>query len=80
MVNGGEGEARAGELASPGNGTVAHLTGELFQAAASVKTQRAAYKGANQALTDVIGGAVDLSHVVRFPRAGQIRSGQACAR
>src|SRR4029453_3594553 len=47
-------------FASPGNGTVAHLTSELFQKAAAVKTQHVPYKGANQALTDVISGNVEL--------------------
>jgi len=47
-------------FASPGNGTVAHLTSELFQKAASVKTQHVPYKGASQALTDVISGNVEL--------------------
>ena len=47
-------------FASPGNGTVAHLTAELFQKAAGIKTQHVPYKGATQALTDVISGNVEL--------------------
>ena len=47
-------------FASPGNGTVAHLTEEMFQKAAGIKTQHVPYKGANQALTDVISGNVEL--------------------
>ena len=47
-------------FASPGNGTVAHLTSEMFQKAAGIKTQHVPYKGASQALTDVISGNVDL--------------------
>jgi tripartite-type tricarboxylate transporter receptor subunit TctC len=47
-------------FASPGNGTVAHLTSELFQKAAGIKTQHVPYKGAAQALTDVISGTVEL--------------------
>ena len=39
---------------------VAHLTSELFQKAAAVKTQHVPYKGASQALTDVISGNVEL--------------------
>jgi tripartite-type tricarboxylate transporter receptor subunit TctC len=55
-------KAKPGQVnfASPGNGTVAHLTEELFQKAAGIKTQHVPYKGANQALTDVISGNVDL--------------------
>jgi tripartite-type tricarboxylate transporter receptor subunit TctC len=47
-------------FASPGNGTVAHLTGELFQKAAGIKLQHVPYKGSNQALTDLMGGQVQL--------------------
>lgn len=54
-------KAKPGEInfASPGNGTVAHLTSELFQTAAAFKTQHVPYKGAAQALTDVVSGNVD---------------------
>jgi tripartite-type tricarboxylate transporter receptor subunit TctC len=45
---------------SPGNGTVAHLTGELFQMAAGVKFQHIPYKGSAQALTDLMGGQVQV--------------------
>jgi len=55
-------KAKPGALnfASPGNGTVAHLTSELFQKAAGIKTQHVPYKGAAQALTDVMSGQVEL--------------------
>ena len=55
-------KAKPGEVnfASPGNGTVAHLTGELFQKAAGVKFQHVPYKGSNQALTDLMGGQVQI--------------------
>jgi tripartite-type tricarboxylate transporter receptor subunit TctC len=55
-------KAKPGEVnfASPGNGTVAHLTSEMFQKAAGIKTQHVPYKGASQALTDVISGTVEL--------------------
>lgn len=55
-------KAKPGTLnfASPGNGTVAHLTSELFQKAAGVNTQHVPYKGAAQALTDVMSGTVEL--------------------
>src|SRR5258706_5034208 len=45
-------------FASPGNGTVSHLTGELLQRAAGVKLTHVPYKGASQALTDTLGGQV----------------------
>jgi tripartite-type tricarboxylate transporter receptor subunit TctC len=59
-VNAAKAKPGALNFASPGNGTVAHLTSELFQKAAGVKTQHIPYKGAAQALTDVIGGGVEL--------------------
>jgi len=71
-------KARPGEVnfASPGNGTVAHLTGEQFQRAAGIRFQHVPYKGANQALTDVISGQVQL-YVSSVPSVlQQIRTGK----
>jgi tripartite-type tricarboxylate transporter receptor subunit TctC len=59
-VNAAKARPGAVNFASPGNGTVAHLTSELFQKAAGIKTQHVPYKGAAQAMTDVISGTVDL--------------------
>lgn len=55
-------KAKPGQLtfASSGNGTVAHLTGELLQRAAGVKLIHIPYKGAAQAFPDLIGGRVDM--------------------
>lgn len=47
-------------IASPGNGTVAHLAGELLQKTAGIKLIHVPYKGAAQAVNDLIGGQVDL--------------------
>lgn len=71
-------KAKPGEInfASPGNGTVAHLTSELFQKAASVKTQHVPYKGASQALTDVISGNVELYMSSVPTLLGQIKQGK----
>ncbi len=63
-------------FASPGNGTVAHLTSELFQKAAGVQTQHIPYKGAAQALTDVISGNVELYMSSVPTLIGQIRNGK----
>jgi tripartite-type tricarboxylate transporter receptor subunit TctC len=43
-----------------GNGTVGHLAAEIFARAAAIKVLIVPYKGAAQAMTDIIGGQVDL--------------------
>ena len=55
-------KAKPGQLTfgSPGSGTVAHLTGELFQRTAGIKYVHIPYKGAAQALPDLLGGRIDL--------------------
>lgn len=71
-------KAKPGVLnfASSGNGTVAHLTGEQLQQAASVKFEHVPYKGANQALNDLIGGQIQL-FMASVPTAlGQVRTGK----
>jgi len=74
-------KAKPGEInfASPGNGTVAHLTGEKFQKSAGVRFTHVPYKGTNQALTDVIGGQVQLyvssvPSVLQQIRIGKLRA------
>jgi tripartite-type tricarboxylate transporter receptor subunit TctC len=71
-------KAKPGGLnfASPGNGTVAHLTSEMLQKAANIKTQHVPYKGAAQALTDVISGTVELYMSSVPTLIGQIRNGK----
>ena len=63
-------------FASPGNGTVAHLTSEMLQKAADIKTQHVPYKGAAMALTDVISGNVDLYMSTVTTLLGQIKQGK----
>jgi tripartite-type tricarboxylate transporter receptor subunit TctC len=63
-------------FASPGNGTVAHLTSELFQKTAGVKFTHVPYKGAAQAATDVIGGQVQLYMSSVPTLIGHIRNGK----
>jgi tripartite-type tricarboxylate transporter receptor subunit TctC len=69
-------KAKPGALnfASPGNGTVAHLTSVMFQKAAGIQTQHIPYKGAAQALTDVISGSVELYMSSVPTLIGQIRN------
>jgi tripartite-type tricarboxylate transporter receptor subunit TctC len=71
-------KAKPGDVtfASPGSGTVAHLSGELLQQAANVKFQHIPYKGAAQALTDLMGGQVQV-YMSSVPTAlSQIKGGR----
>ncbi|RYE40630.1 MAG: tripartite tricarboxylate transporter substrate binding protein [Hyphomicrobiales bacterium] len=47
-------------FASSGNGTLAHLVGELWKRKAGLDMQHIPYRGAAPAMTDLIGGQVDL--------------------
>ena len=71
-------KAKPGDVtfATPGNGTVAHLTGELFQRAAGIKLQHIPYKGSSQAITDLMGGTIDV-FMASVPTAiSHIKSGK----
>lgn len=63
-------------MASPGNGTVAHLTSELFQKAAGITMQHVPYKGASQAVVDLIAGNVELYMSSVPTMLGQIKQGK----
>jgi tripartite-type tricarboxylate transporter receptor subunit TctC len=54
----GYAKANAGKInmASSGNGTSVHLSGELFMALTGVKMTHVPYRGSNPALTDMISG------------------------
>lgn len=71
-------KAKPGQIniASPGNGTVAHLTSELFQKAAGIQAQHVPYKGSSQAIVDVISGNVDVYLSSVPTMLGQIRQGK----
>ncbi|WP_256977272.1 Bug family tripartite tricarboxylate transporter substrate binding protein [Bordetella genomosp. 10] len=47
-------------FASSGNGTLAHLVGELWKSKAGLDMLHVPYRGAAPALTDLIGGQVDM--------------------
>jgi len=46
-------------MASPGNGTIGHVGGILFQHRAGIAMTHIPYKGAGPAVTDLMGGSVD---------------------
>jgi len=65
-------------MASGGNGTPQHVSGELFKLLAGVQMQHVPYRGAALALTDLIGGQVQVMFdtipaSIEFIRAGKLR-------
>lgn len=74
-------KARPGAIsfASQGPGTSAHLAGELFKSLAKVDLNHIPYKGAGPAITDLLGGQVDMmfataSAVGNLLEAGKLRA------
>ncbi|SFD64908.1 tripartite tricarboxylate transporter substrate binding protein [Paracidovorax konjaci] len=63
-------------LGYSGNGTVAHLAGELAENAAGIKLRHVPYKGASQAMTDLVGGQIDLYMSAVPTLLGQVRNGK----
>jgi tripartite-type tricarboxylate transporter receptor subunit TctC len=66
-------------LASSGNGTSVHLSGEMFMAMAEVKMQHVPYRGAAPAITDLLGGQVqvifdNMPSVIQHIRSGALRA------
>jgi tripartite-type tricarboxylate transporter receptor subunit TctC len=66
-------------LASSGNGTSVHLSGEMFMAMSGAKMQHVPYRGAAPALTDLIAGQVqvifdNMPSVLQHIRAGSLRA------
>ena len=66
-------------MASPGNGTPPHLAGELFKMKAGVDMLHVPYRGGAPAVTDLIGGRVQvifISELLSLPhiKAGTLRA------
>ena len=66
-------------LGFPGNGTVAHLTSVMFQSASGTKFQNVPYKGAAQALTDLMGSSIEsymssATTIVGHVKGGKLRA------
>ena len=66
-------------MASAGVGSPQHLAGELFSAMAGIKMLHVPYRGAPPALTDLIGGQVQVyfgstSGAISYVRSGQLRA------
>jgi len=66
-------------MASAGNGSVQHVSGELFKMMTGVSMVHVPYRGGAPALTDLIGGRVQimfdaLTGSVQYIRAGKLRA------
>src|ERR1041384_1113843 len=66
-------------LASSGNGTSVHLSGEMFMAMTGAKMTHVPYRGAAPALTDLIGGQVqvicdNMPSVLQHIKGGTLRA------
>ncbi len=74
-------KAHPGKLTfgSSGNGTAVHLAAELFKDVAHVSLTHVPYKGASPAMTDLIGGQIDMffgtaGAVTPLVKAGKLRA------
>jgi tripartite-type tricarboxylate transporter receptor subunit TctC len=66
-------------LASSGNGTSVHLSGEMFMAMTGAKMLHVAYKGAAPATTDLLGNRVqvmfdNMPSIIGHIRGGELRA------
>jgi tripartite-type tricarboxylate transporter receptor subunit TctC len=74
-------EANPGKvsMASAGSGTTPHLAGELFKMMAGVNLVHVPYRGGGQALTDLIGGQVQVYFGLPSSSIEYVRAGNLCA-
>lgn len=63
-------------FASSGNGTVPHLSGELFKASTGIKISHIPYRGAGPALNDVLGGQVDIFFLTALSAVKLVKDGK----
>jgi tripartite-type tricarboxylate transporter receptor subunit TctC len=73
-----KGAARRFNMASSGNGTSIHLSGELFKQITGVEMPHVPYRGSGPAVNDLIGGQVDvmfdnLPSSIEHAKAGTLR-------
>src|SRR6266481_5420686 len=66
-------------MASSGNGTSVHLSGDMFMAMTATKMQHVPYRGAAPAITDMLGGQVqvifdNMPSIIQHIRAGSLRA------
>jgi len=65
--------------ASAGNGTISHLTGELFKQVAKADVQHIPYKSAGFALTSILSGETQVSFLSPVTAYAQLKSGKVRA-
>jgi tripartite-type tricarboxylate transporter receptor subunit TctC len=63
-------------FASQGYGTSGHLAGELFKSMAGIGIVHVPYKGSSPALTDLLGGRVDMMFIELSTVLSQIKAGK----
>jgi tripartite-type tricarboxylate transporter receptor subunit TctC len=66
-------------MASSGNGTSVHLSGEMFMMLTGAKMQHVPYRGAALAITDMLGGQVqvifdNMPSIIQHIRSGSLRA------
>ncbi|MEN4918095.1 tripartite tricarboxylate transporter substrate binding protein [Achromobacter spanius] len=61
---------------SYGNGTSAHLAGELFKSLGKVDILHVPYKGSGPGINDLIGGQIDMIFSTSASVSGHVKSGQ----
>jgi tripartite-type tricarboxylate transporter receptor subunit TctC len=76
LINSAKNKPGSLSYASQGSGTSAHLAGELFSIQTGTKLIHVPYKGAGPALTDLMGGQVDMMFATASAVGGQIEAGK----
>lgn len=71
-------KANPGKLnyASSGNGSLQHVTGEMIKQLGQIDMTHVPYKGTGPAITDLLGGNVDMTFTTAPPLMGHIKSGK----
>src|SRR3954469_5475215 len=72
---------RPGQInfASSGTGTPPHLAGEMFKMAAGINLVHVPYKGAGQAMIDLVGGQVQMAFAIVSAAMPQVQAGKVRA-
>lgn len=78
LIAAAKAQPRKISIASAGNGTVNHLIGEMLGKAAGVDMMHVPYKGAAAAVTDLVGGQVQVSvqslpSSIAFVKSGKLK-------